>query len=132
MKSTVFPNFVGFGEHLQIKMKQISKILRITLSTSSLTIPSFQGDPTTFHKGILLKQTPNIKSISTRNSQKWWITFKNHEKVPFPSCPREAHVTVRLMRKKCMTKRYFFPDFWMIFIVFDHAFASPKYTTVCT
>ena len=31
------------------------------LSTSSLTIPSFQGDPQFFHKGIFLKQAPHIK-----------------------------------------------------------------------
>ena len=29
--------------------------------TSSLTIPSFQGDPQFFHKGIFLKQAPHIK-----------------------------------------------------------------------
>ena len=32
------------------------------LSTSRLTIPSFQGDPTIFYKGIFLKQTPHIKN----------------------------------------------------------------------
>ena len=32
------------------------------LSTSSLISPSFQGDPTIFHKGIFLKQTPHIKN----------------------------------------------------------------------
>ena len=31
------------------------------LSTSSLISPSFQSGPTTFHKGIFLKQTPYIK-----------------------------------------------------------------------
>ena len=31
-------------------------------STSSLISPSFQGDPTIFHKGIFLKPTPDIKN----------------------------------------------------------------------
>ena len=34
----------------------------VTLSTSSLITRSFQGDPTIFHKGIFIKQTPHIKN----------------------------------------------------------------------
>ena len=33
------------------------------LSTSSVTIPSFQGDLTIFHMGTFLKQTPHIKNL---------------------------------------------------------------------
>ena len=32
------------------------------LSTSSLISPSFQDDPTTFHKGLFFQQTPCIKN----------------------------------------------------------------------
>ena len=37
-------------------------VLQKMLSTSSLDIPSFQGDPTIFYNGIFLKQTPHIKN----------------------------------------------------------------------
>ena len=39
-----------------------SQKLKNILSTSSLISPSFQGDPTIFHRGIFLKQTPHIKN----------------------------------------------------------------------
>ena len=34
-----------------------------SLSTLSLTVPSFKGDPTIFHKGIFLKLTPHMVSV---------------------------------------------------------------------
>ena len=40
----------------------ILPFLPITLSTSNQISPSFQGNPTIFHKGIFLKQTPPIKN----------------------------------------------------------------------
>ena len=36
------------------------------LSTLSQIFPSFQGDPTIFHRGIFLKQTPHIKNIGPK------------------------------------------------------------------
>ena len=53
------PNSDGIGNSLAIDDGDGKQTF---LSTSSLTIPSFQGDPTIFHKEIFLKQTPHIKN----------------------------------------------------------------------
>ena len=45
----------------KVKFLWYNLITFLNLSTSSLISPSFQGDPTMFHKGIFLKQTHHIK-----------------------------------------------------------------------
>ena len=57
LKLDLLPNNIYWA-----KVKEWNKKSKIALSTSSLTIPSFKGDPTIFHKGIFLKQTPHIKN----------------------------------------------------------------------
>ena len=61
--SKVLERINQLNQTVQIKKLQTAtQLKKSVLSTSSLTIPSFQGDPTIFHKGIFLKQTPHIKN----------------------------------------------------------------------
>ena len=72
-RGRVAEDIVGDGAHIPLLLgnqaplfaflkTKINTTMTGHLSTSSLISPSFQGDPTIFHKGIFLKQTPHIKN----------------------------------------------------------------------
>ena len=54
----VFLTFLALGG--EPAKSQEKFFVQLVLPTSSLIFPSFQGDPTIFHKGIFIKQTPNM------------------------------------------------------------------------
>ena len=67
-KTKVF-YFILFQEdpaYFQSNLKGLifrQQIVTEALLTLSLISPSFQGDPTIFHRGIFLKQTPHSKNL---------------------------------------------------------------------